>query len=132
MLRTLVIISVMLIAACSSMATQQRTSDLNDALDRYAVAMRWAYYVDALSYYVDRDGKRPDIDLEMLDDFSITGYEIKEKTLNETQDEVFVRGEFVYYQKEYGTIKKLKFEQNWWYSEEAKHWFIESDFPVFK
>ncbi len=132
MLRTLVVISVVLIAACSSMATQQRTSDLNDSLDRYAVAMRWAYYADALAFHVDQDGKRPEVDLDRLDEISITGYEIKEKTLNENQIEAFIRSELVYYQKEYGTIKKLKLDQSWWYNEEAKHWFIESGFPDFK
>ena len=132
MLRTLVVISVVLIAACSSMATQQRTSDLNDSLDRYAVAIRWAYYSDALAFHLDQDGKRPEVDLDKLDEISVTGYEIKEKTLNENQIEAFVRSELVYYQKEYGTIKKLKVDQSWWYNEEAKHWFIESGFPVFK
>jgi hypothetical protein len=114
------------------MATQQRVSDLNDSLDRYAAALRWAYYADALGYHVDQDGKRPEVDLDRLDDFSVTGYEIKEKTLNENQNEAFIKGELVYYQKEYGTIKKLKLNQSWWYSEEAKHWFIESGFPDFK
>jgi len=132
MLRTLVIISVVLIAACSSMTTQQRTSDLNDSLDRYAAALRWAYYSDALVYHINRDGKRPEVNLDRLDDFSVTGFEIKKKILNENQIEAFVSGELVYYSKEYGTVIKLKLEQNWWYNEEAKHWFIEGGFPDFK
>lgn len=132
MWRTFVIISVFFIAACAGMASQQRISNLDDSLDRYVAALRWAYYADALSYHLTRKGKQPEVDAERLEDFSVTGLEIKEKILSEDENEALIKGELAYYHKEYGTIRKLKLIQTWWYSENAKHWFIESAFPDFK
>jgi hypothetical protein len=132
MWRIFVIIGVFFIAACTGMASQQRISDLDESLDRYVAALRWAYYTDALSYHLTRKGKQAEVDEERLDNFSVTGLEIKEKILSEDENEALVKGELVYYHKEYGTVRKLKLNQIWWYSEETKHWFIESAFPDLK
>ena len=127
-----IITTVLLVAACSNMAAQKRMENLDDALDSYGAALRWAHYQDVLAYHLNQDGKRPVIEMDKLDDYSVTGFEITERVLNEDQSEAFIKSELVYYHKEYGTVRKLRLNQNWWYSEEAKHWFVETAFPEFK
>jgi len=132
MWRYLLLISILFIVACSNLATQQRLSGLDDSLNRYGAALRWAYYQDAVAYHLNQDNKRPVVDTAKFDDYSVTGFEIIEKIMSEDMTEAFIKSELVYYNKEYGTIRKLVLNQNWWYSEEAKHWFVESPFPEFK
>ena len=67
-----------------------------------------------------------------MDDVRVTGFKIDKKVLNKDLTEAVVTGEFDYYREDYGTVKKLDFEQHWWYDDDAGHWYLESPFPKFK
>lgn len=127
----LLIILVCMLTACQNVKEKKKAANLEESVTSYEVALRWAEHESAYSYHVSPDGTRPAVDLDGLKEISVTGIEVFEKLVNETKDEAIIRMEVKYYFKDQGTVRTLKLEQLWWYSEENEQWFIKSDFPPF-
>ncbi len=133
MLRTsLIVILMLILAACADNAVRKKVEDLDYAIDNYAYALRWQRKNDAVAYHVRPDGSKPVIDTSMLDVVRITGFNITEKTVNPEITGADIAGEFDYIHNEFGTLRKIKFTQKWWYEPESKKWFLDSEFPQFK
>ena len=130
-LSILLFLSLFLVA-CNSINVRRRAEILDDSIDQYNVAMRWAFYNEAEAFHMSRDGVRSKIDSDALEDIRITGYSIAEKNINEELTEATVRGEISYYNTGQGTLKKTKFDHKWWYDPEQKRWFNESEPPMFQ
>ena len=128
----LIVIMCVLLIACAGMQATNQADKLNTALIQYGADLRWARINDAYNYHVNQDGEQPPLDLAAMEHFSITGFRPVNPVLNEAGTEATIPVEIDYYDDRYGTLKKLKTTQIWWYREEAKRWFIESDFPDFK
>ncbi len=122
---------VLMLAACNAAGTRTKADGLTTAMDEYVAALRWGRFDSAREYHMHKDGTRPDIDSSQLEYIRVTGHTIKKKTVNDALDEATVKMEIQYYHNEYGTLKKLVIDQQWWYSDEAKRWFLSSDFPKF-
>ena len=88
-------------------------------------------YKSAYDYHVSPDGTKPPANLDQLEEISVTGIEIVEKTVNEDHTEANVKVVVSYYIKSYGTVEKLKLDQTWWVNEETGQWFIDGEFPQF-
>jgi hypothetical protein len=121
-----------LLCACAGAPERIKLGHLNKAINEYGYALRWQRIDDAVSFHKKRDGTSPDIDTSPMEDIRVTGFSIDKRILNQDQTEAVVTGELTYYKEDYGTLKKLQFEQHWWYDPEAKRWYLESDFPNFK
>ena len=119
------------LGACKQYMTTKRVNNIEAAVTSYDVAMRWAQYSEAYAYHVSPDGIRPFTNLDLLEELSVTGVKVIEKTLNPENTEAVVKIEISYYFKDEGTIKKLKLQQRWWVKEETNQWFIDGDFPKF-
>ncbi|MDB9800148.1 hypothetical protein OAB90_00875 [bacterium] len=119
------------LGACKQYMTTKRVNNIEAAVTSYDVAMRWAQYSEAYAYHVSPDGIRPFTNLDLLEELSVTGVKVIEKTLNSENTEAVVKIEISYYFKDEGTIKKLKLQQRWWVKEETNQWFIDGDFPKF-
>ena len=119
------------LGACKQYMTTKRVNNIEAAVTSYDVAMRWAQYSEAYAYHVSPDGIRPFTNLDSLEELSVTGVKVIEKTLNSENTEAVVKIEISYYFKDEGTIKKLKLQQRWWVKEETNQWFIDGDFPKF-
>lgn len=117
--------------ACNSVSTRSRGEGLVNTIDEYVAALRWGRFDRAAQYHMEKDGTHPDIDTSQLEYIRVTGHKMKNKTVNESIDEATVDLELQYYHNEYGTLKKTVVQQIWWYSEEAKGWFLSSEFPHF-
>jgi hypothetical protein len=128
----LVLCLAVLVCACSSAPERIKINDLNTAVKEYAYALRWQRIDDAVAYHRNRDGTKPDIDTSAMNDVRVTGFKIEKRVINKDSTEAVVTGEFDYYREDYGALKKLKFEQHWWYDDDAGHWYVESPFPKFK
>ena len=114
------------------MQERRKVQSLDKSIDEYAYALRWKRIDDAVSFHKKRDGTKPDIDVTLMDDVRVTGFNIDKKVLGKDMTDAVVTGELKYYKEEYGTLKTLKFEQHWWFDPEAERWYVESDFPAFK
>lgn len=123
---------VVVLSGCGGASNKKRLSVLDDSIDRYVQALRWSRLDDAVSYHVGRDGGKAGIDLTPMEPIRITEYRIIEKIVNDDFTEATVTGELNYYHNEYGTLKKIPLRQKWWFEEESRKWYLESNFPVFK
>ncbi len=133
MLRNTVMLMLLLaLVACGDAGVRKKVENLDTVIDEYAYALRWMRKNDAVAYHMKRDKTRPNIDTSEMDVIRVTGFTIKEKTLNTDMTGATVVGELVYYHNEYGTLKTITYTQSWWYDAEAKKWYTESDFPEFK
>lgn len=132
MFRNLMICFVVgLLAACGA-ADTKKVNDLNLVIEEYVAALRWARIDDASRFHMNRDGSQSELDTSDMDRIRVTGYKIKKKTLAENLNEADVTAELDYYSTEHGTLKHMTLEQDWWYDEEAKRWYIASEFPSFE
>ena len=132
----LLIFAIIWCGSCSDLKTKlnvrNQTDKLNSSLIAYGADLRWGRYNYAYDYHVRRDGTKPQINLERLENFSVTSFTPTDPVLNAEANEAAIPIEIKYYDEQYGTIRTFKETQKWWFKTESKHWFIESDFPVLK
>jgi len=129
--KLVLIILISLLTACNGYKVQKRVNSLEAAITSYGVALRWAEYDTLYAYYVSPNGTQPPVDMNRLEELSVTGMEIKQKTVNEEQTEANVKAIVKYYIKSEGNIRELKLNQDWWYNEINKQWYIDGEFPKF-
>ncbi len=125
------IVMACMLTACQNVKDKNKMNNLEESVTSYEIALRWAEHESAYSYHVDEEGVKPETDLDRLKEISVTGIEVLEKLVHEDKDKAKIRMIVKYYFKDQGTLKTLKLEQDWWYSEENKQWFIKTDFPNF-
>jgi hypothetical protein len=119
------------LTACNAYQSKKKMGSLERTLTSYNVALRWAEHKTLYSYYVSPNGTQPPANLDALQEISVIGIEEVEKTVNEEQTNANVKILVKYYLKSEGSIKKLKLDQEWWYNEPNKQWFIDGEFPKF-
>ena len=130
-------IGVMLFSGCTSLGARDQAEKLERSVNAYGAALRWARHRDAIGLHVTRDLKYAEVDIEHLEKFAVTSFDVLSQTIIPSSEkdgvtEAIIVSEMSYFHKEQGTVRKLKLDQLWWYSTELKHWLIESDFPEFK
>ena len=128
----LMAVLILSLTACSGSATRDKVGNLDRAINDYAYALRWLRKNDAVAYHMSRDRTRPTIDTSALDVIRVTGFTIREKTLDEDMNGASVVGNLDYYHNEHGMLRTIEYRQDWWYDEQSKKWYIESGFPEFK
>lgn len=117
---------------CNNVNVRNQVSKLDTSLRHYGADLRWGRYNQAFQYHIDREGQRPAFNAEHMDNFSVTNFKPVDPVLNEEGTEAEIPVEIDYYDEQYGTLKKIRYTQFWWYDKESKHWFTESDYPEFK
>lgn len=117
---------------CSGLKTKDQIHRLETSLEQYSAAFRWGRFREAYSFHVTRNEKTPEVDLEKMDNFSVTGMNIIRNDINPEGTEADLLIEINYYDEQYGTLRKIKQQQLWWFHKELKRWFTEADFPDFK
>lgn len=126
------ILLALLLSGCGGPAVRNNLEGLDRAIQEYAYALRWQRKEDAVSWHLNRDGSHPKIDASSMDQVRVTGFTIKDKTLDADMKGATVVGEMEYYHNEYGTVKKIEYRQSWWFEEKSKKWFVDNPFPEFK
>ena len=132
-----VAICVMSISGCGTMSARNQADKLERSVTHYASALRWGRLHEAINYHMSQDGKSAEVNLEYLEQFSVTSLDVISKTIIPSSEkgginEAIIVAEMSYFHKEQGTIRKAKLNQLWWYSTEIKRWLVETDFPEFK
>lgn len=129
---TVIFMIFLFLSGCSSSGEVKKLETLDDAIEEYAYALRWGRIDDALSYHINEDGIRPDIDVSNMKFIRVTGFNIKRRTMNPEQTEATVQSELNYYNDQYGTLKSLEYTQQWWYQPDSGKWLLNSEYPQFK
>lgn len=120
-----------ILSACNAYTTQKRTNSFDTTITSYNIALRWAQHETLYSYYVSPNGTQPPADLERLQEVSVTRIQEVQKTINTEENEANVIITVKYYLKDEGSVKTLKLDQNWWFNELNKQWYIDGAFPKF-
>ena len=130
--KILLILFALVLVSCNSGNIKHQASTLEDAITEYNKSLRWSMFNNLDAYNRSPEGKQMPIDRDAMKNIRITGYEVTEKEINEDVTKAVVKGDISYYNNEYGVLKKIPFEQQWWYDTGLKHWFTESALPDFK
>jgi len=128
----LMLFILVILTGCAGANLRNQVDKLKTTLTQYGVALRWAHYNQAIAYHMNRDGEQILVDKNHLEHYNVTAFRPIDPVVNEEGTEATIPVEIDYYDKEYGTLRKIKEIQYWWYNEENKRWFVESDFPNFK
>lgn len=128
----LLLFVTLILVSCNGGNIKRQISSLDDAITEYNKSLRWSMFNDLDAYNRTPDGKELPINRDAMKDIRITGYEVTDKTLNPDATKATVKGEISYYNNEYGVLKKIPYEQEWWYDAGIKHWFTDSPLPEFK
>lgn len=127
------VLALVLCSACmETMKVRNQADRLTTALDLYGADLRWGRYHEAYGYHVNRDGNKPQVNLERLEGYSVTSFTPIAPVLNTEATEAAVPIEIKYYDEQYGMLRTLKETQKWWFDVKANMWHIESDFPILK
>lgn len=125
------VLMLSILSACNAYTTQKRTNSFDTTITSYNIALRWAQHETLYSYYVSPNGTQPPADLERLQEVSVTRIQEVQKTINTEENEANVIIIVKYYLKDEGSVKTLKLDQNWWFNEPNKQWYIDGAFPKF-
>jgi len=63
---------------------------------------------------------------------TVTSYDLVGSVPNTEDDTVVAQALFGYIQNETGRVYQIKHTQVWWFDDELKQWFLDSDMPDFK
>jgi hypothetical protein len=129
--KVFLVLILSIVSGCNAYTTQKRTNSFDTTITSYNIALRWAQYETLYSYYVSPNGTQPPADMERLQEVSVTGIQQVQKTINAEENEANVIIIVKYYLKYEGSVKTLKLDQNWWFNEPNKQWFIDGPFPKF-
>lgn len=122
-----------LLGACNSGGgVKKKMTVLEESINQYIFALRWARYQDAHEYHFEEDGSKPPLPLDKLRLIRVTGHTIFEKNVNPELTEATVKGEINYYSSEYGTVQQLPLDQVWWYEKESSRWYLKGTMPNFE
>ena len=118
-----------LASGCASMEAQDRGALLNDALSRYASAMRWGHLNTVNSYLREPDGTPLADDRPFREDIRVTGYRVVGRSPLDEQH-VRVEARLEYMSNQTGRIEAVQDSQLWWYDEAARRWFLDGRPPA--
>ena len=122
---------MILLVSCNTFKVREQITSLDDSISNYNVALRWGMYKNAYSYHYSPKGIQPQAKLDNLEQISVTGVEVTEKKINIEHNEAYVEIVITYFFQTEGSIKRIKLNQRWWFSEKFKQWFIDNAFPEF-
>lgn len=117
---------------CNNLNVKNQVSKLDTSLRHYGADLRWGRFNQAYQYHINRDGQQPPLDLERMENFSVTNFKPVDPVVNEEGTEAEIPVQIDYYDEQYGTLKKIKYTQHWWFNVENSRWYTESDYPAFK
>lgn len=133
----LLIITIITVVGCKKLELKNQASKLDSSVIQYGASLRWERHQEMLSFHLTRDGKNPVVNIEDLENFGVTSFQIfsKQMIVPAAPDDAYaalVVAEVKYFDKSRGNLRKITLNQKWWYNKEIKRWLIETDPPEFK
>lgn len=128
----LIFLATLVLFSCNDDNVKRQASTLEDAITEYNKSLRWAMFNNIDAFNRTPDGKQMPVDRDAMKNIRITGYEVTSKVISPDATKAVVKGDISYYNDEYGVLKKIPFQQHWWYDAGLKHWFTDSALPTFK
>ena len=130
--KILLLFVTLVLVSCNGGNVKRQISSLDDSITEYNKSLRWSMFNNLDAYSRTPGGKEMPVDRDAMKNIRITGYEVTEKNVNPDATKATVKGEISYYNNDYGVLKTIPFQQEWWYDAGVKHWFTDSALPEFK
>ena len=130
--KLVLLLLVSLCSACAALSAADQLNKFDASLNQYGSALRWGNYLEAYSFHIRRDKTQPKADFDKLEKFSIVSFDVLERISNPDSTGISLLVEISYYDRQLGTLRKIKQKQVWWFNGEIKRWLTEADFPDLK
>jgi hypothetical protein len=121
---------MVLLAGCARMARVDRDVALEDALRRYAAALRWGHADAAKGFLRARDGQPLAGPEAFRDDLRVAEYRVTAREPGPDGNTVTVRAALEYYLVSRNVLRRAEDVQHWWYDADARRWYLEGDLPA--
>ena len=131
--RTIVVIALLIgFIGCSSLKINDPLRAFDNANRAYRHAISWSEYVVAATFLKDDDKEKVEEQIEYLNKFKVTAYEIR--TLTVVEEDVRVRQvvKISYFKHDDLVVKSMADDQLWEYDPELRSWNLLTGLPKFK
>ncbi len=126
-----VLITVVFLISCSTIAEKERYVKLQRSVERYASDIRWGRYDAAASFIAKQESQPSTVDADRFEEIRVTGYEMATGGLTKDNEKASITVTFSYYDTNSGRLQTLADVQHWWYNESLGRWFLDGDLPTF-
>jgi len=120
------------LAGCGTVQNKNRAMAMDDSLKTYEKLIRWGEFRAAANYIVFREKEPKPFDFEFLEHVRVTAYQVTDRIISPDELEITIRASLEYYHDESNRVFSLRDVQIWWYDEELKRWFLDSELPDFR
>jgi hypothetical protein len=132
--RKIVVVALLIgfIIGCSSLKIRDPLKAFDKANRAYRHAVSWSEYVVAATFLKDDDKEKVEEQIEHLNKFKVTAYEIR--TLTVVEEDVRVRQvvKISYFKNDDLVVKSMADDQLWEYDPELHTWQLLTGLPKFK
>ncbi|PHR50854.1 hypothetical protein [Cycloclasticus sp.] len=123
---------ILMLSACAHITEQKKLEHLDAKQKLFMKALRWKSYETAASVIRYRNPARKLAPIDGLNKITVTSYDLIGSVPNAEDDTIIAQVLFGYIQNETGRVYQVKHTQVWWFDEESKQWFLDSDMPDFR
>ncbi|MBV1898601.1 MAG: hypothetical protein KUG63_04420 [Cycloclasticus sp.] len=123
---------ILMLSACAHITEQKKLEHLDAKQKLFMKALRWKSYETAASVIRYRNPARKLAPIDGLNKITVTSYDLIGSVPNAEDDTIIAQALFGYIQNETGRVYQVKHTQVWWFDEESKQWFLDSDMPDFR
>jgi len=121
-----------LLAGCAHVLEQKKQEMLEAKQKFFWKSLRWKSYSSALSVIKFKNPARKAFVPKGLKGITVTAYEEIGSVAVEDSGDIRTAVLFDYIQDETGRVFQIEHAELWWYNEDSKQWFLDSDLPEFK
>jgi hypothetical protein len=118
------------LCSCTSFAEYKRMGDLEETLDAYNLYIKWSEFSEASQFRKPGQPASQYVDIESLNDFQVTSYEVKKQIMTEQGQRMERVVEVGYYNKNEMNVKTISVQEIWEYDEERKRWLLTTPLPA--
>jgi len=123
---------IMMFSGCAHLTEQKKLEHLDAKQKIFMKALRWKSYETAASVIRFRNPARQLASIDGLHKITVTSYDLIGSAPSTNDDTIVAQALFGYIQNDTGRVYQIKHTQIWWFDEESKQWFLDSDMPSFK
>lgn len=123
---------ICILPACAHVKEQKSLEKLDAQQKIFMKAMRWKSYEMAASVIRFKNPARRLAPVNNLAKITVTSYDLIGSVPNFSEGTAVAYVLFGYIQDDTGRLYNIKHTQNWWFDEESKRWYLNSDMPDFK
>ena len=130
--RSYIILLSLLVIGCASVTDMKKMDKFEQTSHAYELAIRWSDFEMASSFIKDQEDPNLAAQIEHLNQFQVTSYEVKRFLPSAEKSQVLVFADVQYFKKSGLIVKNFSHRQLWTFDPDKEVWFLTSGLPDFK